>query len=123
MTITSWVFKDFVGFSAHFDSDFTRFSNFNNFSNFEATNFSDHLNESPGSPLSYFSNYMGLTSVKQKILWGRKLQKMWKSLKSEDRRINKIYKKMCDFENLYFFYKIYIVIYHLTIFQYTGSVF
>ena len=59
--------------------------------------------KSPGSPLSYFSNYMGLTSVEQKIVWGRKLQKMRKSLKSEDRRINKIDKKMCDFENLYFF--------------------
>ena len=78
MTITSWVFKDFVGFSAHFDSDFTRFSNFNNFSNFEAANFSDHLMKSPGSPLSYFSNYMGLTSVEQNIVWGQKWPKMAK---------------------------------------------
>ena len=85
------------------DSDFTRFSNFNNFSNLEATDFSDHLNESPGSPLSYFSNYMGLTSVEQKIVWGRKLQKMLKSLKSEDRRINKITKNKGHYENLYIF--------------------
>ncbi len=97
--------EDFVRFSGQFDSDFTRFSNFNNFSNFEATDFSDHLNESPGSPLSDFSYNRGLSSVEQKILWGRKLQKMRKSLKSEDRRINKIEKKMCDFENLYFFTK------------------
>ena len=94
MTITSRVLPDFAKISHDFHSDFTQFSKFNNFLNFEARNLLDHLNESPGSPLSYSSNYRGLPSVEQKIGRGRKLGKMRKWLKSVDRRIGKIAKKI-----------------------------
>ena len=94
MTITSRVLPDFAKILHDFHSDFTRFSKFNNFFNFEARDLLDHLNESLGSPLSYSANYRGLSSVEQKIGRGRKLGKMRKWLKSVDRRIGKIAKKI-----------------------------
>jgi hypothetical protein len=55
-------------------------------------NFVDHVNESPGSPLSYFYNFRGLSSVEQKIGSGRKFIKIRKSLKSSTRMKGKIAK-------------------------------
>ena len=57
---------------ARFLPDFTRLSKFNNFSNFDARNLLDHLNESPESPLSEFSNSEEISIVDQKIDRGRK---------------------------------------------------
>ena len=81
MSITSWVLGNFGGFWLWFRSDFTRFSNVNNFFNFEAINFYHHLNESPGSPLSYSPICRLLPSVGQKIGRGLKWQTKRKSLK------------------------------------------
>ena len=64
----------------------------NNFSNFYARNFVDHLNESPGSPLSYFYHIRGVSSVGQKLGRGRNFFKMRKSLKSVAKMERKIAK-------------------------------
>ena len=98
ITITSRVLEDFVRFSARFHSDFTRYSNFNNFSKFEARNFSDHLNESPESPLSYYSNIRGLSSDGGKRVWGWNLWKCenclnWRIGGSKKSQKNRLYYK------------------------------
>ena len=76
-------FAQISQFFQKFPSDFHRFSNFNNFANFEARNLLDHLNESPGSPLSYFTTFRGLSSVFKNIGRGRKLSMMRKITKNE----------------------------------------
>jgi hypothetical protein len=106
----------------NFPSDFHRFSNFNNFSNFEARNLLDHLNESPGSPLSDFTTFRGLSSVFQKIGRGRKLTISWKFLKLVARMMRKIAKNWLTEFYFYFTY-IYILIHVVTKFGEVSIIF
>ena len=71
---------------------FVRYGNLNHFPNFYARDLVDHLNERPGSPLSYFYHIIGVSSVGQKLGRGRKFFKMWKSPKSVAKMARKIAK-------------------------------